>query len=199
MYEILKRLIDVLAATVLVALLFPLMLIITLVIRVRMGSPTLFSQMRVGLRERRFHLLKYRTMNDSRDEYGELLSDEQRLTRLGRFLRRTSLDELPQLVNVLRGDVSLVGPRPLLVEYVPLYTPEQARRHTVKPGITGMAQVSGRNALTWEEKFKFDVWYVDHRSIVLDMRIIWRTFKMVLKGVGISAVGDATMPKFTGS
>ncbi len=143
-------------------------------------------------------MIKFRTMTDARSEDGQLLSDEERLGSFGRFLRTTSLDELPELWNVLKGDMSLVGPRPLLMEYIPLYSPEQARRHDVRPGITGWAQVNGRNALSWEEKFRLDVWYVDHRSLWLDLRILWLTVRKVLARDGISALGEATMPRFTG-
>jgi lipopolysaccharide/colanic/teichoic acid biosynthesis glycosyltransferase len=158
-----------------------------------------FGQMRPGLGGKPFRLWKFRTMTDARDAQGRPLSDEQRLTRFGKFLRATSLDELPELWNVLKGDMSLVGPRPLLMEYLPLYTPEQARRHEVRPGITGWAQVNGRNAISWEEKFALDIWYVDHRSIALDMAILLRTFSQVLRQSGIRADGHATMPKFTGT
>ncbi len=144
-------------------------------------------------------MVKFRTMTDARGDDGNLLSDAERLTAFGRFLRATSLDELPELWNVLRGDMSLVGPRPLLMEYLPLYSPEQARRHEVRPGITGWAQVNGRNALSWDDKFKLDVWYVDHRSLWLDVKILWLTVKKVLVREGISAAGEATMSKFTGS
>jgi sugar transferase EpsL len=155
-------------------------------------------QLRPGLHGRPFTLLKFRTMTEARDPAGNLLPDEQRLTRLGRFLRRTSLDELPELINVLKGEMSLVGPRPLLMQYLDRYTPEQARRHEVKPGITGWAQINGRNALTWEEKFKLDVWYVDHRSFRLDLRIILLTVWKVLRQEGISQPGQATMEEFQG-
>ena len=164
-----------------------------------MGSPVLFKQVRPGLRGRPFMMYKFRTMTDERDIQGRLLPDEQRLTKLGRFLRSTSLDELPELFNVLKGDMSLVGPRPLLMEYLPLYTPEQARRHEVRPGITGWAQVNGRNAISWEEKFRYDVWYVDNWSFWLDIKILWMTIVSVLKREGISAQGHVTMPPFTGS
>ena len=173
------------------------MLLIALAIRITMGSPVIFRQVRPGLHGRPFVIYKFRTMLDLRDEKGNLLPDEKRLTRLGKFLRRFSLDELPELWNVVKGDMSLVGPRPLLMEYLPLYTPEQARRHEVKPGLTGWAQINGRNALSWEEKFKLDVWYVDNLSFWLDMKIIFLTIWKVLKGEGISAPGHATMPKFT--
>jgi lipopolysaccharide/colanic/teichoic acid biosynthesis glycosyltransferase len=164
-----------------------------------MGRPILFAQMRPGRGARPFVLYKFRTMSDAVDPQGKLLPDAERLTGIGRFLRRTSLDELPQLWNVLRGDMSLVGPRPLLVEYLPLYSPEQARRHEVRPGITGWAQINGRNAQSWEERLSLDVWYVDHRSLSLDTRILCRTLLKVLSSEGVSRPGHATMPRFTGS
>lgn len=192
-----KRGIDIVASILLLVLLSPLLLIISVVIRINMGSPVFFKQVRAGLHGRPFTILKFRTMIDAFDQNGCPLPDEKRLTPLGRFLRSTSLDELPELVNVLRGDMSLVGPRPLLVEYLDRYTPEQARRHEVKPGITGWAQVNGRNALTWEEKFKLDVWYVDNWSLWLDLKILWLTCVAVVTRRGISAEGHATMPEFT--
>jgi lipopolysaccharide/colanic/teichoic acid biosynthesis glycosyltransferase len=170
-----------------------------LLVRVNMGAPVLFHQERPGLHGRPFILYKFRTMRDLRDVEGRLLPDEMRLTRLGRILRSTSLDELPELFNVLKGEMSLVGPRPLLMEYLNRYTPEQARRHEVKPGITGWAQVNGRNAITWEEKFKLDVWYVDNWNLGLDLKILGLTLIKVLKREGISAGGHATMPEFRGS
>lgn len=193
-----KRGMDIVASTLLLVLLSPILLIISIVIRINMGSPVFFRQVRAGLYGRPFTILKFRTMVDAFDQNGCPLPDEKRLTPLGRFLRSTSLDELPELVNVLRGDMSLVGPRPLLVEYLDRYTPEQARRHEVKPGITGWAQVNGRNALTWEEKFKLDVWYVDNWSLWLDLKILWLTCIAVVTRKGISAEGHATMPEFTG-
>lgn len=196
---LLKRLMDIcLASVALVVLALP-MLIIALLVRLRMGSPVLFRQQRAGLHGKPFTLIKFRTMRDARDEKGELLPDEIRLTRFGKWLRDTSLDELPELFNVLKGEMSLVGPRPLLLEYLPRYSAEQARRHEVKPGITGWAQVNGRNALSWEEKFRLDVWYVDHWNLWLDMKILLMTVWKVLKREGISAEGSATMPLFTGT
>lgn len=193
-----KRLFDlVVAASLLVAIALP-MLFLALLIGWRLGRPVLFRQIRPGRHGRPFTMVKFRTMTDERDSAGELLPDAQRMTPLGRFLRSSSLDELPELWNVLRGDMSLVGPRPLLMEYLPLYTPEQARRHEVRPGITGWAQVNGRNALSWEERFKLDVWYVDHHSLWLDLRILWLTVRKVIQREGISAAGDVTMPKFKG-
>lgn len=194
-----KRLFDVTAASIALLLLaIPLLLLIWQVRR-KLGSPVFFRQVRPGMDGQPFEMVKFRTMNDTRGNDGELLSDAVRLTPFGRFLRSTSLDELPELWNVIRGDMSLVGPRPLLVEYLPLYSPEQARRHEVRPGITGWAQVNGRNALSWDEKFKLDVWYVDNRSLWLDIKILWLTVKKVLVRDGISATGEATMSKFTGS
>lgn len=193
-----KRVFDVIASALLLIVLSPVLLVIALAVRINMGSPVLFKQVRAGLHGCPFTILKFRTMLDAFDHNGSPLPDEDRLTPLGRFLRSTSLDELPELVNVLRGDMSLVGPRPLLMEYLDRYTPEQARRHEVKPGITGWAQVNGRNALSWEEKFKLDVWYVDNWSLWLDLRILWLTCVAVLTRKGINAEGHATMPEFTG-
>jgi lipopolysaccharide/colanic/teichoic acid biosynthesis glycosyltransferase len=193
-----KRCFDlVLTVSGLLFLSLPL-LILMFMVRRKLGSPVFFRQVRPGLHGKPFEMVKFRTMTDERGPDGELLADALRLTAFGRFLRSTSLDELPELWNVLKGDMSLVGPRPLLMEYIPLYSPEQARRHEVRPGVTGWAQVNGRNALSWEEKFKLDVWYVDHQSIVLDINILWRTVKKVLIRDGISAAGEATMPKFVG-
>jgi len=193
-----KRVFDVIASALLLIVLSPVLLVIALAVRINMGSPVLFKQVRAGLHGCPFTILKFRTMLDAFDHNGSPLPDEDRLIPLGRFLRSTSLDELPELVNVLRGDMSLVGPRPLLVEYLDRYTPEQARRHEVKPGITGWAQVNGRNALSWEEKFKLDVWYVDNWSLWLDLKILWLTLVAVLTRKGINAEGHATMPEFTG-
>jgi lipopolysaccharide/colanic/teichoic acid biosynthesis glycosyltransferase len=186
-------------AAVALALLWPLMIVVALGVACFLGRPVLFRQVRPGLAGRPFEVLKFRSMSDARGPDGALLSDGERLGRFGRFLRRTSLDELPQLLNVLRGDLSLVGPRPLLMEYLPLYTPEQARRHAVKPGITGWAQVNGRNAITWERRFELDVWYVTHRSLWLDVRILALTAWKVVRREGVSASGEATMTRFTGS
>ncbi len=193
-----KRLFDLLASAMgLLLLAVPLALLAWLVRR-KLGSPVLFTQVRPGLHGQPFRMVKFRTMTDARDASGALLPDAQRLTSFGCFLRASSLDELPELWNVLRGEMSLVGPRPLLMEYLPLYSPEQARRHEVRPGITGWAQVNGRNAISWADKFALDVWYVDHRSLWLDVRILWLTVRKVLVRDGISAAGEATMPKFTG-
>ena len=195
----LKRPLDITGALLGLLLLFPVFLGITLAVRRRMGPPALFSQLRAGLGGRPFRLYKFRSMTDARDGDGSLLPDADRLTPLGVFLRRTSLDELPQLWNVLCGAMSLVGPRPLLLEYVPLYDERQRKRLSVKPGITGWAQINGRNALTWEEKFELDVWYVEHRSLWLDLKILAATAWKVLRREGISAPGAATMPPFLGS
>lgn len=194
-----KRIFDVLvAALALVLLALPLAILIVLVRR-RLGSPVFFRQVRPGRNGKPFMMIKFRTMTDARDEQGALLPDGERLTAFGRFLRSSSLDELPELWNVLKGEMSLVGPRPLLMAYLPLYSAQQARRHEVRPGITGWAQVNGRNALSWDEKFRLDVWYVDHRSLWLDIKILWLTVRKVLIRDGISAAGEATMPAFTGS
>jgi len=175
------------------------LLLLALVVRITLGGPVLFRQVRPGLHGRPFRMIKFRTMTDARDADGALLPDAQRLTPLGRFLRATSLDELPELWNVIRGDMSLVGPRPLLMEYLPLYSAEQARRHEVRPGVTGWAQVNGRNSLSWERRLEMDVWYVDHQSFWLDLRILVMTVGKVVRRDGISADGEATMPKFTGN
>jgi lipopolysaccharide/colanic/teichoic acid biosynthesis glycosyltransferase len=193
-----KRWLDLLVALPLAVALSPVLAFIALLVRVSLGRPVLFRQERPGREERPFTIWKFRTMRDLRDDRGNLLPDEERLTTLGRFLRRTSLDELPELWNVLRGDMSLVGPRPLLMEYLDRYTPQQARRHEVRPGITGWAQVNGRNLLSWEEKFEHDVWYVDHVSLGLDLEILALTLWKVIKGEAITAPGHATMPEFRG-
>ncbi|NQZ04710.1 sugar transferase [Idiomarina sp.] len=194
-----KRLIDFTVALVALIVALPILLICALLIRLFIGKPVLFKQTRPGLKAKPFNMVKFRTMTNERDEHGNLLPDEKRLTRLGKFLRSTSLDELPELWNVLNGDMSLVGPRPLLMEYLDLYTDEQARRHEARPGITGWAQVNGRNAISWEQKFNLDVWYVDNQSMWLDIKIIFMTAKKVLVREGISASGEATMSKFKGS
>ena len=193
-----KRIIDVAAAGLGLVMLSPLLLIIGLAVLMALGSPILFRQERPGRHGRPFTLYKFRSMRTA-GEGAAPLSEAERLTRLGAFLRRTSLDELPELWNVLRGDMSLVGPRPLLMEYLPLYTPEQARRHHVRPGITGWAQINGRNAISWEEKFRLDVWYVDHRSLSLDLRILLLTIRRVLSGHGINEPGQATVTFFRGT
>jgi lipopolysaccharide/colanic/teichoic acid biosynthesis glycosyltransferase len=194
-----KRVFDFLAsATALLLLAVPLA-VLAWHVRWKLGSPVLFTQVRPGLHGRPFRMVKFRTMTDERDANGALLPDAQRITPFGNFLRSTSLDELPELWNVLRGDMSLVGPRPLLIEYLPLYTPEQSRRHEVRPGITGWAQVNGRNAISWGDKFALDVWYVDNYNFSLDIRILLRTVRKVVVRDGISAVGEVTMPKFKGT
>lgn len=194
-----KRTLDIATASLALLLLSPLIAIVAAVVWCRLGMPILFTQVRPGLRGRPFKMAKFRTMRDDRDGEGRQLPDAQRLTSVGRFLRSTSLDELPELWNVLKGDMSMVGPRPLLMQYLPLYSVEQARRHEARPGITGWAQINGRNALSWEEKFRLDVWYVDNQSVWLDLKILWLTFRKVLIREGISAAGDATMPPFRGS
>jgi len=195
----LSDLLQRLLALVLVLLLSPLILSIALAVRLRLGGPVLFSQQRPGLHGRPFQLVKFRTMTQCRDGDGALLPDAQRLTSFGQWLRRSSLDELPELFNILRGDMVFVGPRPLLMEYLPLYSHEQARRHLVRPGLTGWAQVQGRNSLSWEDKFRLDVWYVDNRSLALDLWIVWLTIVTVIRRDGINAAGEATMTPFTGS
>lgn len=194
-----KRLFDFFASLLgLLLLALPLLALIWLVRR-KLGSPVFFRQVRPGMNGKPFDMIKFRTMTDERGPDGQLLPDAVRLTPFGRFLRSSSLDELPELWNVLKGDMSLVGPRPLLMEYLPLYSPEQARRHDVRPGVTGWAQINGRNAISWEDKFKLDTWYVDNQSLWLDIKILWLTVKKVLMREGISATGEATMSKFTGS
>ena len=194
-----KRIFDfTIAAMALLLLALPL-LALTWLVRRKLGRPAFFHQVRPGRHGKPFEMVKFRSMTDARGPDGALLPDADRLTPFGRFLRSSSLDELPGLWNVLKGDMSLVGPRPLLVEYLPLYSPEQARRHEVRPGITGWAQVNGRNAIGWDDKFKLDVWYVNHRSMWLDLRILWLTVRKVLVRDGISAAGEATMARFTGS
>jgi sugar transferase EpsL len=194
-----KRLFDISVAIVLLMVFCPLLAMLTILVRVRLGTPILFIHLRPGLQGEPFNLYKFRTMTDARDANRVLLPDAERLTHFGRFLRSTSLDELPELINVLKGDMSLVGPRPLLMQYLKRYTPEQARRHEVRPGITGWAQVNGRNAITWEEKFKLDVWYVDNHSLWLDVKIIFMTIWKIFKREGINQPGQATMEEFRGS
>ena len=194
-----KRAFDLVVSLLLLAALLPIVLAVATLVRFRLGSPVIFRQQRPGLHGRPFEMLKFRTMTDARAPDGSLLPDADRLTRLGRFLRSTSLDELPGLVNVVKGEMSLVGPRPLLMRYLPLYTAEQARRHEVRPGVTGWAQVSGRNELSWEEKFALDIWYVEHCSFWLDICILGLTALRVVRRDGISAAGEATMPVFRGS
>jgi sugar transferase EpsL len=194
-----KRALDITLASVALVLLSPVLAVVWVLVRLRMGSPVLFRQERPGRHGRPFEMAKFRTMTDARDADGDLLPDADRLTALGQWLRRSSIDELPELLNVLAGDMSLVGPRPLLMQYLPLYSPEQARRHEVRPGITGWAQVNGRNAVSWPEKFELDVWYVDHRSTKLDFEIMWKTVSQVVGGRGVSADGHATMEPFRGN
>lgn len=193
-----KRLMDILGAGFGLILLSPVLIVVAVLIRRQMGAPVFFCQTRPGLHGKPFTMIKFRSMRDAVDAQGRALPDAERLTRLGRFLRSSSLDELPELWNVLKGDMSLVGPRPLLMEYLPLYSSRQARRHDVRPGVTGWAQVNGRNAISWDQKFALDVWYVDNRNLWLDLKIIWLTIRKVVTREGISAAGDATMPRFTG-
>jgi len=194
-----KRLLDIVIAAIGLVLFAPLLLLTAVMVRIKLGSPVLFTQLRPGLHGRPFRMLKFRSMTDARDASGALLPDAERLTRFGRFVRASSLDELPEMWNVLRGDMSLIGPRPLLMEYLPLYSAAQARRHEVRPGISGWAQINGRNALDWDDKFELDVWYVDHLSIGLDLRIFFLTFARLLRSEGITAPQSATAEKFTGS
>jgi sugar transferase EpsL len=195
----LKRILDVIAAGVCLVLLCPVLALIALSIRARIGRPVFFRQKRAGYRGKAFTVFKFRTMIDAYDPEGRPLSDKARITSLGRLLRKTSLDELPQLINVLTGEMSLVGPRPLLLEYLKLYTPQQARRHEVQPGITGLAQIKGRNTLSWDERFALDVWYVDHQSLLLDLRILLQTIFSLFRRDSVSAEGDLDVPSFTGS
>lgn len=194
-----KRVLDLFLSSIGLLLLCPILLLIALLTWIFHGRPILFRQLRPGYRTKPFGVLKFRTMTNTHDAQGKLLPDEKRLTRLGRFLRTTSLDELPELINVLRGEMSLVGPRPLLMHYLDRYSPEQARRHTVLPGITGWAQINGRNAITWEDKFQLDVWYVDHWSLRLDLKILFLTVWKVIKREGISQPGQVTMEEFMGN
>jgi sugar transferase EpsL len=193
-----KRLLDLTLVLLTSPLWVPLLLVVGVAVGVRLGRPVLFRQRRAGLGDRPFELLKFRSMTDERDSSGQLLPDDRRITPFGRGLRATSLDELPELINVLRGDMSLVGPRPLVEQYLPLYSDRHRQRHRVRPGITGLAQVSGRNALSWPERFDLDVWYVEHASLRLDLRLLGKTFRAVFDRRGISAPGEATMPYFTG-
>ncbi|MBD0258870.1 MAG: sugar transferase [Cytophagales bacterium] len=194
-----KRPIDLVLSLLLLVLTLPFTLTAAVLLAFANGGKVFFVQRRPGLRGKPFHIIKFKTMNDRRDRHGELLPDAVRLTRVGRLVRKTSVDELPQLLNVLRGDISLIGPRPLLMEYLPLYSPEQARRHDVKPGITGWAQVNGRNMQTWEKRFRYDVYYVDHLSFALDVKIFFLTILKILQGEGISGENSATMEKFRGN
>ena len=194
-----KRLFDLISSFIGLLFLLPVMVLIVLLVRLKIGSPVLFKQSRPGLNGKIFNMVKFRTMTNERDKDGNLLSDEIRLTKFGQFLRSTSLDELPGLWSVLKGDMSLVGPRPLLVEYLPLYSEKQSRRHEVKPGITGWAQVNGRNAISWDEKFDLDVWYVDNQSFWLDIKILWLTLVKVAGRDGVNKIGHATTEKFKGN
>ncbi len=200
MYKnLIKPILDFILAFLLIIVFSPIILIVALLIKLKLGSPILFTQERPGLNGKIFRIYKFRTMSDERDSKGDLLSDELRLKGFGKFIRKSSLDELPQLFNVLKGEMSFVGPRPLLVEYLELYNQEQAKRHNVKPGITGWAQVNGRNAISWEEKFKLDVYYVEHISFMLDCKILYMTFFKVLKRKDINSNTNITMEKFTGN
>ena len=194
-----KRLFDVLVSSGSLIILAIPMLFLSLLIRLDMGSPVLFVQVRPGVNGKPFKIIKFRTMRNAEDKFGGMLPDSKRITRLGAFLRKSSLDELPELWNVLKGDMSLVGPRPLLMEYLPLYSASQRRRHELRPGLTGWAQINGRNAISWKKKFAYDIWYVDNQSFCLDMKIILSTVRMVLLGKGINASGEATVCKFTGN
>ena len=198
-FQLKKRLFDMAAAVSALIILSPFFVLIGILVRLKIGSPVLFRQVRPGKDGKPFTIYKFRTMTDERDEDGRLLPDGERLTRLGKFLRKTSMDELPELYNVIKGDMSIVGPRPLLMQYLDRYTPEQARRHEVKPGITGWAQINGRNAISWQDKFKLDVWYVDNWSLWLDLKIIAMTAWKILRREGISQPGEATMEEFMGS
>ena len=195
----LKRLLDIIIASIALILLSPLYAFVAYKVKKNLGSPVFFRQVRPGLHGKPFEMIKFRTMKDAVDEQGNLLPDSERLTPFGQMLRSTSLDEMPELWNVIKGDMSIVGPRPLLMEYLPLYSPEQANRHDVRPGMTGHAQVNGRNAIGWEEKFKLDTWYVENQSIWLDFKIMFKTVHKVLAKDDISAEGEATMTKFTGT
>lgn len=197
-YSRIKRLLDVMLALTLLILLSPIFLLVSILIWISMGRPVLFRQQRPGMFGQPFILLKFRTMTFEQDSSGEFYSDSVRMTLLGKYLRRFSLDELPQLINVLRGEMSFIGPRPLLMEYLPLYSPEQSRRHDVLPGITGWAQVNGRNASSWKQRFEHDLWYVDHRSLGLDIKIVGLTIGRIFSGSGVNADNDVTMAKFTG-
>ncbi len=194
-----KRLIDISAATVVLLLFSPILIAITLLLAIANGGKPFFFQKRPGKSERIFRIVKFKTMNDNKDLNGVLLPDHERLSEIGKLVRKTSLDELPQLINVIKGDMSLIGPRPLLVQYLPLYDQTQKRRHELRPGITGWAQVNGRNAIGWKQKFEYDVWYVDNVSFVLDVKIVLMTLKKVFKSEGISQEGEATMEVFKGT
>lgn len=196
--KLLKPLLDILIAIIGLVLSSPIFILVTIGLAIANSGRPFFFQLRPGKDERIFKLIKFKTMNEKKDENGQLLPDKERLTQVGKFVRKTSLDEIPQLINILKGDMSLIGPRPLLVKYLPLYTDFQKRRHEVKPGITGWAQVNGRNAISWEEKFKLDVWYVDHQSFGVDVKIFFKTIGKIIKSEGINAQGQATTKPFTG-
>lgn len=196
---LLKRAADILISLIALIVLSPIILIVAILIRIKLGSPIFFVQERIGKDNKTFKMIKFRTMKDAKDKNGELLPDSERLTKFGKILRSLSIDELPELINILKGDMSLVGPRPLLVEYLPLYSEEQIKRHNVLPGLTGYAQVNGRNSLSWSEKFKLDVWYVENWSMMLDIKILFQTVYKVFKREGISQEGNATMEKFNGN
>lgn len=194
-----KRIFDIAASIIILIMFSPILITVALLVKVKLGSPIFFEQLRPGLNCKPFYFYKFRSMTEERDEFGELLHDHYRLTPFGKLLRKTSFDEFPQLINVIKGDISLVGPRPLLMEYLPLYTEEQKKRHQVKPGITGWAQINGRNSISWEEKFKLDVWYVNNQSFLLDLKILFLTIFKVLRSHGINQQGNATVEKFKGS
>lgn len=199
MKKFIKRLFDLSISFIGIIVLLPVLILIYVLCKIMLGSPVIFRQERPGLNGKIFTLYKFRSMTDAKDEEGVLLSDKLRLTKWGQFLRKSSLDELPELFNILKGDMSLVGPRPLLVRYLERYNQEQARRHEVRPGLTGLAQINGRNTISWEEKFNLDVWYIDNWSFILDLKIIWLTLLKVIKREGISAEGEATVGEFMGS
>lgn len=194
-----KRMLDFILSLIAIIILSPFILVIAILVRIKLGKPIIFKQERPGKNEEIFTLYKFRTMTDEKDKEGNLLPDEVRLTKFGKFLRSTSLDELPELINILKGDMSIVGPRPLLVEYLALYNEEQKKRHKVRPGLTGLAQVNGRNSITWEEKFKDDIYYIEHISLISDIKIVFKTIKNVIKREGISEEGSVTVRKFEGS
>lgn len=195
----LKRFFDLIISITLLLIFSPIIGAVAILVRIKLGSPIIYKQLRPGIHEKPFHIYKFRSMTNERDSNGQLLPDHLRLTSFGRFLRKYSLDELVQLINVVKGDISIVGPRPLLMDYLPLYNSEQSKRHNVKPGITGWAQVNGRNSISWEEKFKLDIWYVENQSLILDLTILYLTVIKVIKSEGIQSDNQVTMPFFTGS
>jgi lipopolysaccharide/colanic/teichoic acid biosynthesis glycosyltransferase len=198
-YNIVKRILDIFISIIIIILLFPFIIIILILVRIKLGSPVFFIQIRPGYKEKLFKMYKFRTMTNEKDNFGVLLNDEKRLTKFGKYLRETSIDELPELINVIKGDMSLVGPRPLLVEYLKLYSAEQKKRHDVKPGITGMAQVNGRNSISWEDKFIYDLWYVKNKTIVIDIKILLKTIANVVQKKHINKDGYSTTDMFKGS